>query len=313
MDESGDFRANSRGLFVGVFLRPSERDELVDRYRSWEQRVRRNLGLKNELKGHSVNDSAAKRLFRDVLAYESQFRVRYLAFAVDVDDDNLRGMEAQRQFFLEDYGSWADQLRADDETKRVAWVEQHAEWCRHVPPTQLLKLVTLGSIIPTLVEHALPMATLGGYDEELEHLQVLIDRGYVKQDDLPRWRELLRNAFINETGTHPWAFLDTWTEDHPFLRKFIESRSDDGPTRMKAAWREAIDFHDSVATPEIRIADVLASIIYRATMHGEKLRSYEMIRGLSIDPASPYRLFKWTTNRRSPMMNPYLALPKKEN
>lgn len=306
VDESGSFRPGSRGLFVGIFLRPSERDSVVNALRAWEKRARKSLQLSNELKGHAINDTWARSLFRDVLAFDGHRRVRYLAFAVDVSDASMAAMDVQRAIFLEEYGVWAADLRDRNEVKRAQWVEQHAEWIRHRPSVQLLKLVTLGTVITTLVEWAMPQAILGGYDDELEHLRVMIDRGYVKQDDLARWRELLRNALINETGTHPIAILDTWPADHPFLSKFIE-RGGNGPMILKPAFGEMINFHDSLATPEVRVADLLASLIYRATISDERVRSYELIRGLALDTA-PYRLIQWTTHRRTPMPNPYLTL-----
>ena len=188
------FRSGSRGLFVGVFIRPSERNDLIDEYRIWEQRVRKSSGLTNELKGHAVTDTWARRLVRDVLARDGHLRVRYLAFAVDVSRANLDAMDVQRDIFLDDYGGWATDLRNNG--GNATWVDQHAEWARTRPSVQLLKLVTLGTIITTLIEHALPQAILGGFDEELEHLQILIDRGYVKHDDISHRRELLRNAIL---------------------------------------------------------------------------------------------------------------------
>jgi hypothetical protein len=313
VDESGDFRLGSRGLFVGVFIRPSERVELVERYRAWERRTRRSLGAANELKGHTLTDSAGRSLFRDVLAYESERRMRYLAFAVDVSDENLAAMEAQRRFLSEDYGNWLAQLRSDGDVKRGRTIEEFATWATRLSAVQLLKLVTLGTIIPRLIEQALPLAILNYYDDELEHLQILIDRGYVKTDDLPKWRELLRNAVINESMLHPLAFLDTWTEDHPFINRFVENWAGDGPILLKPAFRDAIDFHDSVATPEIRIADVLASYIYRATIDGEDLQTYDLIHGLSLEPDTPYRGFVWTTNRRPAAPNPYLSLRREQD
>ena len=144
-------------------------------------------------------------------------------------------------------------------------------------------------------------------------MQVLIDRGYVKQDDLPRWREVLRNAIINESLAHPLNTLDTWTDDHPFLRKFTENGGN-RPTLLRPAFREMIDFHDSVATPEVRVADVLASLIGRATIGRGNLPSYPFIRRrLSLEPEYPYRLIEWTTNRRPAIENPYLAFkPNRE-
>ena len=100
--------------------------------------------------------------------------------------------------------------------------------------------------------------------------------------------------------------LDTWTDDHPFLQKFIEGRGN-GPTLLKPAFREVIDFHDSQATTEVRIADVIASVLFRATIRAERLPSYRLMRALSLEP-SPYRLVEWTTNRRPWVVNPYLSI-----
>jgi hypothetical protein len=215
-------------------------------------------------------------------------------------------MEAQRRFFLEDYRRWSDTLRASNNQRGARSLEQHSEWISARPPVHILKLVMLGTILTTLIEWAMPQAILGGFDNELEHLQVLIDRGYVKQDDLPRWREVLRNAIINESQAHPLATLDTWTDDHPFLRKFIETGGN-GATLLKPAFREMIDFHDSMATPEVRIADVVSNLIYRAEISGEPLQSYTHLRRLALATYS-YKLIEWTVNRRPVIDNPYRAV-----
>lgn len=306
VDESGSFKEGTRALFVGVLIRPSERDDLLLAHRTWEKAVRKNLGLANELKGYSVTDYWGQRYFKEVLARDGCRRVGYLAVAVDVDNASLSAMEVQRQIFSEQYARWADDCRSKEQHERVKWIEQHAEWVRVRSPVQILKLVMLGTFVANLLEMAMPEAILGGFDEELEHLKVMIDRGYVKQDDLPRWREVLRNAFINESHLRPITILDTWPDDHPFLQKFVD-RGGNGPTLLKPAFRDMIEFYDSAATPEVRIADVVASLVYRATIIGEQLPCYSSIRTLSLEPQHPYTLFAWTTNRRPPMANPYEA------
>lgn len=84
----------------------------------------------------------------------------------------------------------------------------------------------------------------------------------------------------------------------------MEPRQGDGPVLLKPAFRGMIDFHDSVATPEVRIADVVASLIYRAAVMGERLPNYDLIRQVSLEP-HPYTLIQWSSNRRPPIENPY--------
>lgn len=307
VDESGDFRSGSRGLFVGVFIRPRDRAEVTETFRSWERRARKSLGLQNELKGHAITDPWAHSLIQNVLAPRRRHPIRYLAFAVDVSNGNRSAMDVQRELFIESYTQWAEDSRRRGNSRAASSIERHTEWVRARPYSHLLRLVTLGTIVMTLLEWALPQAILGGFDDELEHMQVLIDHGYVTRDDLPRWRELLRNAIINESRIHPLPILDTWPSDHPFLRRFVDSGSN-GATLLKPAFREVIDFHDSVATPEVRIADILAGLVCRKTIAGDNLHSYSSLRRLSLDAGSPYRLIVWTKNRRPAIENPYLRV-----
>lgn len=305
VDESGNFSHGTRSLFVGVYLRPSERDRIVEDFKAWERSVRRALSLKNELKGHSVTDEWAYVLVHDVLANTSHYPVRYLAFGVDMNDATYAAMHVQREVFVESYERWAAAARDADNLGAARGSEEHGTWVRTRSDVQLLKLVMLGTVITPLLEWAMPQAILNSFDRELEHLKVMVDRGYVKHDDLSRWSELLRNAIINESQEHPLTTLDTWSDDHPFLTKFI-AKGGNGPTLLTPAFRETINFYDSEATPEVRLADVVTSLVYRAEVMREPLPSYSELRELALGEG-PYTMIAWTTNRRAVTDDPYAA------
>lgn len=305
VDESGDFSHGTRALLVGVYLRPSDRDRIIDDFKAWEREVRRALSLKNELKGYSVTDEWAYVLVHEVLAGATHYPVRYLAFGVDVNDATYAAMKVQREVFLEGYEQWAVTARDSDNLGVARGAEEHGTWVRTRSDVQLLKLAMLGTVITRLLEWAMPQAILNSFDRELENLKFLIDRGYVKHDDLSRWRELPRNAIINESQKHPLTTLDTWTDDHPFLTKFI-AKGGNGPTIFTPAFRETINFYDSEATPEIRIADVIASLVYRAEISREPLPSYDRLRELALGDG-PYTMIAWTTNRRAAIDDPYAS------
>lgn len=305
VDESGNFSHGTRALFVGVYLRPSERDRIVDDFKAWERAVRRALSLKNELKGYSVTDEWAYVLVHDVLANKSHYPVRYLAFGVDMIDATYAAMQVQRERFVESYEQWAATARESDNLSAERGAEEHGTWVRKRSDVQLLKLVMLGTVITRLLEWAMPQAILNSFDRELEHLKVMVDRGYVKHDDLSRWRELLRNAIINESQGHPLTTLDTWSDDHPFLTKFI-AQGGNGPTLLTPAFQESINFYDSQATPEVRLADVVTSLVYRAEIMREPLPSYSKLRELALGEG-PYTMIEWTTNSREVIDDPYAA------
>lgn len=206
---------------------------------------------------------------------------------------------------VEDYQEWAATAREAGNLGMARSSEEHGNWVRRRTDVQLLKLVMLGTVITRLLEWAMPQAILNSFDRELEHLEVMVDCGYVKHDDLFRWRELLRNAIINESLEKPLNTLDTWSDDHPFLTKFI-AKGGSGPTLLTPAFRETIDFYDSIATPEVRIADVIASVVYRAEIRRKPMPSYAKLRELALGEG-PYTMIEWTTNRRARIADPYAA------
>ncbi len=99
-------------------------------------------------------------------------------------------------------------------------------------------------------------------------------------------------------------FSNQWDDDHPFLSTFVGAARGGG-FNLKPAFKEIVEFRDSQATPEVRIADVVVSMVRRAELNGEDLPSYGRLREFSFVP-HPYKLLEWTTNRRLPRSNPYV-------
>ncbi len=170
VDESGDFRAGTRGFFAAIFIRPSERDRVVTAHRDWERRVRRSLALNNELKGHVVPDRFAREFCNEVLYNANGTSVGYLAFAVDHTPASAAAMDLQRSLFASGYNEWADTMgQSDDARKRkgATSVRQLGDWIRGLAPIPFLKLLTLGSILPELLEWSLGRSIADGFDTEL--------------------------------------------------------------------------------------------------------------------------------------------------
>ena len=145
------------------------------------------------------------------------------------------------------------------------------------------------------------------FDDELDRLTVTIDRGYVKQDDLFRWRDLLRSTFIGYTHDNPLPTLDTWDGSHAFMKKFVAENRGEGGLVLTPAFKEMIDFDSSEATPEVRLADVIAAVVRREEFGSEHLASYPLLRTFSLIPQR-YKLIEWTTDVRESTWDPYASL-----
>lgn len=310
VDESGDFSVGSRTVFAAVFLRPSQRDVVVAAQRRWEKAARRDLGLHGELKGAALTARWIEAFINEVLSASSA-PVRYLAFAVDMDAQSRAAMEVQQERLVTGYEDWAEQVRSrsdGEERKFATALDQTADWARRLSHISLLKLMTLGRIVPELVEWAIAVSIMQQFDHELDRLTVMIDRGYVKEDDLFRWRDILRNTFIGYTHDNPLPTLETWNDDHAFMKKFIAEHRGEGGLLLTPAFKEMIDFHNSEAAPEVRIADVVAAVARREEVGRERFACYQPFRTFSLIPER-YKQIEWTTSVRTSSWDPY-ASPK---
>jgi hypothetical protein len=307
IDESGDFRVGSVGVWAAVFIRPSALEAISAAHVAWERDARRALGVSNELKGSQLDDEWASAFVRRVMSGSGGSPIEYRCVAVEVSSANFAAMAVQREVFGEGYDSWAETLETDGKpgaSRRANAVRNLAAWVRALSDHQALKLMTLSHFVPTCVEWAIGRSCAARFDDELGDLAVWIDSGYIPRSQISAWREVLRNAFINTTHDRPIVYLDSWTADHPFLQRFVEVPRGTGLI-LKPAFKEMIEFRESSSTVAVRIADVVASVVRRSQLLEEPFGAYALLRAHCLHPES-FTLIEWTQDRRPPRPNPYL-------
>jgi hypothetical protein len=108
IDETGDFRDDSRAWFVAALIRPSAMPAIEGALRRWERDTRLRLGLANEIKGARIDPVAAMAFVTDVIGAGDGESVRWIAFAVDVHDASRRAMAVQRQILVDGYEGWGE-------------------------------------------------------------------------------------------------------------------------------------------------------------------------------------------------------------
>lgn len=309
IDETGDFRDDSRAWFVAVLIRPSAMPAIEGALRRWERDTRLRLGLANEIKGARIDPVAAMAFVTDVIGAGDGESVRWIAFAVDVHDASCRAMAVQRQILVDGYEGWAKTQATSDDPERHRFgrvLQGWADWLRARDERQMLKLATLARILPELLELAFGLSIAGRHDHELVELSFRVDRGYIKRSELTIWRDILRNVFIDGTRNRPIPFSSEWSDDHPVFESLVENGSET-MFSMKPSFKERIDFYDSVNTPAIRVADVLAAIVRRGIDGGSFADALRLLRTCHVGHY-PYVLLEWTGDVPEPGPNPYLTV-----
>lgn len=307
IDETGDYSDGTRTWIAAVLVRPSSLEQVEVALQRWERDTRQRLGLANELKGAKIDLGAAESFVADVVRAGDGGSVRWTAFAVDVDSQNMEAMAEQRHLLADGYSSWADMQRRSMDPSRRKFERQlrHWEgWVRARSSRQMLKLTALATTLPTLLEWSFGLSIAGGYDEELLDLAFYIDRGYVKTAELVIWRDILRSVFMSRTLSRPIPFSSEWPVDHPVLKAFVERSRGEG-FELKSDFKNRIDFHDSVATPVIRVADVVAAVVRRGVDDGPLSNALSMLRSRRLD-VFPYTLLQWTGTGRTLDYSPHV-------
>lgn len=207
---------------------------------------------------------------------------------------------------MEGYEHWAQSQFESDDPARERFGRQlahMADWVRARSNRQLLRMTTLGAILPPIVEHAFGFSIARGFDDELVELRVHLDRGYVKRSEMLMWRDILRSIFISRTQEQAIPFSTEWGPDHPVLQTFVEQQAGTS-VLLKPTFKERIDFYDSASTPVVRLADVIASIVRRGAHGGDLTRPFQKLRTRCLHDYS-YKLLQWTSERQHSIWNPY--------
>lgn len=307
VDETGDFRLGSRAVVVASLIQPSKYEAVCASLREWEKATRKRLGISNEIKGSHLDPQAAESFLADVVRTGTEpTAVGYMAFAVDVTGQSLEAMEVQRRLFVDGYESWSATVRERGGAESRKFANQLTSiggWVGARTPRHLLRIVTLAAILPRLVEHAFAFSIIRGFDEELVELRITTDHGYVKGSESDQWTDVVRNVFIGATQENAIPFSDQWGPDHPVVAAFVEDGAGDF-IRLSPSFKDRFSFGDSVNTPEVRLADVMASIIGRSEFEPAFVGAHERLRPARLHEER-YTVLQWTTEARSVSRDPY--------
>ena len=307
IDETGDFREGARAWLVAVLVRPSSLTAIEAALQTWENQTRRRLGLSNEIKGGQIDASAAEYFVSHVVGAGDGVSVFWTAVAVDFDEAAHAGMSVQRRMLADGYFAWAEMLVGSKDPQRRRFegsLRNWAAWIRSRSDRDMLKLSTLGMLLPLTVEWSFGRSIAGGYDEELVELSVHIDRGYVSKSDMSVWRDLVRNVLFDRSSEHPIPFSDQWAPDHPVIEAFVERSLGETIFQLRQSFKERINFYDSASTPVIRIADTIAAIVRRGEDSGSLLAARVLLKPSHFD-SYPYTLLQWTGKERDRGPNPW--------
>ena len=279
IDDTGSFGANDKSFsfFVAVQMRQRKafHQDKLRSFRTWEARLPARLKDHNgEIKGRALNDRQLVDFVRRVLGPPPNIWITAVGSRAE---DNPPGIVAKHdEVVLRGIRAGVEWYRNNARPDHATTYDEFSHWFRKLSYAQHMKMRVLGECIGHAQVNAYGTSIVGGFDMELPRMRYIIDRDLVTNERANIfWHEFLRNQIYNFTRRHPIPHLNTWaTKGHPVLDKFQTN----GRPDYRALFWEQTKFAKSHLTPELRMADVTATIVSRGVNRLGAEEAYRLMR-----------------------------------
>jgi|CXWL01.1.fsa_nt_gi hypothetical protein len=310
IDESGSFAegAETRHFFAAVHLR--QRRTLYklkeSQFLDWESSLPRSLkNAKGEIKGSALSDDELVEFAYGIMCADPYLGVT--PFSIRPADNPKSIVDKHRAIQLVGIREGAREYLLESKPDMASRYQEFGNWFKNLSYVQYLKIVVLGECVTAAMVNAIGHSITGHYDEELTRMRFQIDRDFIKE---PRhnwfWHEVLRNQLYNSSKSNPIPLLKKWKrKGHPFLEKYARNgRLDFNELFWKQC--EFVTSHDHF---EIRIADIVSTIVSRFFNRRRCTQAYSLVRKCFLADGKMRQLvlndFDMNEYRHDPNDNPW--------
>jgi len=269
IDETGDFDPKStfNNFFIAVHLDQNSNKLEVKKsqFDDWENSIPYKYLLSNEVKGHNLPDAYINSFYEEVLEVEP--RVLYSVIRINPSENPVEIVNKHKQFEIKEFEKVIKQAT---EAGHMRWVEGYNQilyWYKNRNYQTLLKMKCLEHLLGISLNRVFGWAQLtymldNNDIKNLRDITFKIDKDFVKAENVKiLWNELLRQFWLQYTKSTPLPVVVAWKKaDHPFLKLY---GTIDGKTNLTRIFRKNTQFLDSKNSWEIRMADLLGTILHR--------------------------------------------------
>jgi hypothetical protein len=310
IDESGDFSSERSSFYVSVFIRPKFQTEIEWLFNKWEKTIPKEFrDSGGEVKGYLLNEEQLTNFVEQVM-FNQKTNIRYSCFGISTSKKNLEAAQFQKDLNIQQIKDaiigYKNQGGEFVKTSNI--YGNLLGWWQKLHLTNVIKIKLLGQIICDSLNFAIGWSAANDFDKELRCLQFKLDKCFIDNDTKQIfWKDVLRSQ-IWHYSVAKGGILDIaeWTEKHPFNTTFVGHDAEHAI--LKPEFSKRIGFYDSKRTFEVRVADIVASIMNRYINKEELSELFGIIRKLhSIE--KPYILIEYS--KKHPIVpSPYPPFEK---
>jgi hypothetical protein len=275
IDETGDFDPKSTqfNFFVAVHIDQNGNKLEIKRsqFNLWESSIPEKFKIKGEIKGQNIPDEYLETFFNEILNVEP--KILYSVIRIVPAENSSEIVEKHKKFEVASMERLIDEVKKANHT---SWIEGYTKilhWYKNKNYQTIMKMKCLEHLLGISLNRVLGWGQLSYiFDKEdisnLSKIEFKVDKDFVKAENVKvMWNELFRQFWQEFTKKDPLPIMDSiWKEkDHPYLKVF---KSANGKSNMKNIFRKKTQFLDSNDSWEIRMADIVGTILHRYQNRG---------------------------------------------
>lgn len=183
--------------------------------------------------------------------------------------------------------------------------DEFSHWFKNLSSEEYFKVILLGECIVRSLNNAIGKSIVGKYDDELSRLRFLIDRDFVRENRSNTfWHELMRNQLYAISKRNPIIVIEEWEKrGHPFVEKYKQK----GYYDLNELFWKHLDFVNSHEYFEVRIADLVGTIVYRYYNKNICHEAFRILYPFIVDKVMLFQLkdFDLSQWKYDPNANPW--------
>lgn len=284
IDESGNFDENSnlRHFFVAIHIK-SENNKLdikKAQFLNWEKSIHQHFkDKKGEVKGSLLNQKQIKRFLLEVICKEPIIRTSVVSIIPNVNSKQL--IEKHQKFEIQqaDYNFSVFKINGSKKYN-LNFLENYSAWLKKRSLRDYLKMYCLKHLLKDSVHNSIIDSILNDQIEECLNFSYKIDKDFLTEENI-FWNHYSKTSIQNYTKNNPFIFLNTWDNNHPFIKKYTFSQKGKKMMNIEMIY-ENLRFLESHTNFEIRIADIIGIIYNRYFNRNELSDEFNLLSKTGI-------------------------------
>lgn len=283
IDETGDFALNSNkyNYFSAVLIdQNNNKYSLKEKqFQAWENSIsNRNRDNKGEAKGRLLTDDQLNWFYYQVL--EPEPHVLYSIVRFDTSKNSKELLEKHKKIEIGALENARNYYKKEARGNCADWYYRLIGWYKKRNYQHLVKIKCLQNLIGQTFNYGFAWSQvrylLDSDDSNIKKFCFKIDKDFVKAENVKiMWTELLRQFWMNYNARSRLPLIDVADkEKHPSIEHFSYEK---GEVNLKKVFRDQTHFLESDVNFEIRMADIVGTILHRYQNKGDCKKIAEKI------------------------------------